>query len=177
MTDAANPEWLSKLIRDVPDFPKPGVMFKDITPLLLNADAMKRVIQDLASKFKDEKIDLIVGAESRGFIFGALMAQEMGVGFIPIRKPGKLPWKKVQVSYSLEYGHDTLEVHEDAIHEGGRILIVDDLLATGGTVGACLELVEKLGGKVAGAAFVIELGFLKGRAKLPGIRVESLLNF
>jgi adenine phosphoribosyltransferase len=177
MTTTTNPAWLTTLIRDVPDFPKPGIMFKDITPMLLNPDALKRVISEMAAQFSGEKVDLIVGAESRGFIFGVLMAQEMGIGFIPVRKPGKLPYKKVKVSYSLEYGHDTLEVHEDAIKKGSRILIVDDLLATGGTVGACKELCEMLGGVVVGASFVIELGFLKGREKLPGVRVESLVNY
>ncbi len=167
-------------IRDVPDFPKPGILFKDVTPLLGHGPSLKMTIDLLAEVAEGagttELPDLIVGIESRGFIFGAALAAQLGVGFAPVRKPGKLPWKRVRESYALEYGTDALEMHEDAV-DGRRCLIVDDLLATGGTAGATLRLVERMGGKVDGFAFVIELGFLHGREKLGGRPVRSLIVY
>lgn len=167
---------LERLIRDVPDFPKPGIMFKDITPLLADAAALAATIEALVAPFADKSIDLVCGTESRGFIFAAAAAIKLGVGFVPIRKPGKLPWKTIREEYSLEYGTDGVEVHCDAIKPGQRVLMVDDLLATGGTMSACCRLVEKLGAKVVGVTFVIELAFLPGREKLSGYDVRSLVR-
>jgi adenine phosphoribosyltransferase len=167
-----------KLIRDVPDFPKKGILFKDITPVLLNASAMQQTIDGLAELFKGQKIDKIAAMESRGFIFAVPLAMKLGVGFIPLRKPGKLPWKTVKETYSLEYGTDSLEMHEDAVNAGERILIIDDLLATGGTAQGAANLIQKRGGKVVGLGFVIELGFLKGREKLAKFdNVKSLVTY
>ncbi len=163
-------------IRDVPDFPKPGILFKDVTPLLGHGEAFRRSIELLAEQAGKAKPELIVGVESRGFIFGAPVAERLGIGFAPVRKPGKLPYKTTKESYALEYGTDTLEIHEDAV-EGKRCIIIDDLLATGGTAGATARLVERAKGTVAGFLFVIELGFLNGRQKLGAHSVESILKY
>ena len=172
-----NLDDVKKLIRDVPDFPKPGIVFKDITPVLKNAAAMHLVLDVMEREARAWKANLVAGPESRGFIFGAPLAARLGVGFVPIRKPKKLPWKTKSASYELEYGTDRVEIHLDAAGKGDRVVIVDDLLATGGTMGACCELVEGLGATVAGCLFMIELGFLSGRAKLPGRAIHSLLNY
>ena len=168
---------LKKVIRNIPDFPKPGILFYDITTLLSNKRAFKDTVEALAKKFKDKKIDSVVAVEARGFIFGGALAHKLGAGFIPVRKKGKLPWKTNSASYALEYGTDTLEIHNDAIKPGERILIVDDLLATGGTVKAVTELINQQGGKVAGIAFAIELTGLKGKDKLKDYPVYSLLKY
>lgn len=168
---------LKKLIREVPDFPKPGINFYDITTLLKDADGLKKTIEALANEFKGEKIDTVIGVESRGFIFATPLACEMGAGFVPVRKPKKLPAEKVSVSYDLEYGQDTLEMHKDAVGEGHRVLIIDDLLATGGTAKAVVDLVEGLGGKIVGLGFVVELEFLNGRSKFNGYDVRSLIKY
>jgi len=168
---------LSKSIRTVPDFPKPGILFYDITSLLQDKKAFKSSIDALAEKFKKEKIDYVIAAEARGFIFGSVLAYKLGAGFVPVRKKGKLPWKTRFATYSLEYGTDTLYMHEDAIKAGSRVLVVDDLLATGGTIKAVCELVEQLGGKILSVVFLIELVDLKGRDKLKDYPVFSLLRF
>ena len=168
---------LKKLIREVPDFPKPGINFYDITTLLLDADGLEQTIDALTEKCRGMSIDTVIGVESRGFIFGAPLAYQLGVGFIPVRKPNKLPAESVSVAYDLEYGQDSLEMHKDAVGEGHRILIVDDLLATGGTARAVVDLVESVGGKIEGLLFVVELDFLKGREKFNGYKVESLVNY
>jgi len=168
---------LKKLIRDVPDFPKPGVIFKDITPLLQNPEAFRQIINIMADRYAGEKIDKLVGIESRGFIFGAALSIQMGVGFIPVRKEGKLPWTKVSEEYVLEYGKDILEMHADAVLPGENVLIVDDLLATGGTVRAVCQMVEKQKANVTSLAFVVELDFLKGREKLKDRDIFSILHF
>jgi len=168
---------LYDLIRDVPDFPKPDIVFKDITPLLRHPAGLSLAVEYLTQPFRTVRIDAVVGAESRGFIFGTAVARNLSTGFIPIRKPGKLPAATRSAEYELEYGTDRLEVHEDAIQEGDRILIVDDLLATGGTMAACCRLVEELGGKIAGCAFLIELAFLDGRSKLGNYPVHSILKY
>lgn len=168
---------LNSYIRDVKDFPKPGIVFKDITPLLQDATALNKAMNDLAEKFSDVEYDLIVGPESRGFIFGVGLAVKKGKGFIPVRKPGKLPAEKESIEYELEYGADTLEIHKDAVRKGQKVLVVDDLLATGGTMSATIQLLEKIGAEVVGCGFLIELDFLKGRDLLSGVRVESLLNY
>lgn len=170
-------EDLTKFIRDVPNFPKKGVVFKDITPLLKDPEAFKRVTQIFLDRFSGEKINKIVGIESRGFIFGAALSVEMGIGFVPIRKQGKLPWTKVSEEYVLEYGKDKLEMHVDAVSEGERVLIVDDLLATGGTVRAVCQMIEKQHAEVASLAFLIELDFLKGREKLEGRDIFSIIHY
>ena len=167
---------LASLIRDVTDFPKPGIVFKDITTLLKVPDAFKQVIDELTSHFRDERVDLVVGMESRGFIFAAPLAYNLGAGLVPVRKLGKLPHDTLSIEYALEYGTNTLEVHRDAIQPGQRVLIVDDLLATGGTVAATIELVRQLKGDVVAAAFLIELGFLDGRRALEDVRVVSLIQ-
>ena len=164
-------------IRDIPDFPKPGIVFKDITPLLGDPEAFDVSISELTKPFRDEGIDAVVGIESRGFIFGAVVARELGVGFIPVRKPGKLPADTLSVSYALEYGEDTVEIHRDALSEGQEVLIVDDVLATGGTMAATCELVEKTGARIMGVAFLVELGFLNGRSKLDGHAIHSVLTY
>ncbi len=170
---------IDELIRDVPDFPKPGIVFKDITPILADAKAMALIYEALAAPYLETapQVDKVLGIESRGFIFGTPLAQRLGVGFAPVRKPGKLPWKTVSQSYALEYGEDTLELHDDAVQPGERVVIVDDLLATGGTMQAACQLVEKLGGTVAGCSVLIELGFLEGRAKLEGHPFHSLIVY
>jgi adenine phosphoribosyltransferase len=167
----------TSLIRDIPDFPKSGILFKDITPVLSNAAAFQEVIDCFVEQAENWAPDVIVGIESRGFIFGAPVALALGVGFVPMRKAGKLPAATEQEEYVLEYGTAILEVHRDSLLPGQRVLIVDDLLATGGTASASVRLVEKLGGKVAGLCFLIELGFLNGRAALNGCEVKSLLTY
>src|SRR5215216_421047 len=174
MTDPVG--HLKKLIRDIPDFPKKGVLFRDITPLLADPQGLALSVELLANPFRGKNVDLVVGAESRGFIFGTAVACCLSAGFVLVRKPGKLPHKKVSMTYDLEYGQDTLEMHADAIVSGQRVLIVDDLLATGGTMKACCDLVQKLGGTVAGIAVLIELAGLNGRARLPG-EVHSVVRY
>ncbi|HTK38544.1 MAG TPA: adenine phosphoribosyltransferase [Pyrinomonadaceae bacterium] len=168
---------LKKLIREVPDFPKPGINFYDITTLLKDPTGLKQTIDELASEIDGEKIDTVIGVESRGFIFATPLAYQLNAGFVPVRKPKKLPAECVSVSYDLEYGQDTLEMHKDAVGEGHRVLIVDDLLATGGTAKAVVNLVEGLGGKVVGLLFVVELNFLHGRDKFNGYEVRSLIKY
>ncbi|MGB7070126.1 MAG: adenine phosphoribosyltransferase [Pyrinomonadaceae bacterium] len=168
---------LKALIREVPDFPKPGINFYDITTLLKDPEGLRLCIDELRGRVGDTKIETVIGAESRGFIFAAPLAYQLRAGFVPVRKPKKLPAEKASVSYELEYGQDSLEIHKDAIGEGHRVLIVDDLLATGGTAKAVVELVESLGGVVAGLLFVVELDFLKGREKFSGYNVQSLIRY
>ena len=168
---------LESKIRDVPDFPKPGIMFKDVTPLLADPVAFAHVIDVMSSAFSDERIDKVVGIEARGFILAAPVALACGAGFVPARKAGKLPAARQGVSYELEYGSETIEMHNDAFAPGDRVLIVDDVLATGGTAAATVELVEKLGGVVVGLTFLIELGFLNGASRVPDLRRLSLLTF
>jgi len=165
------------LIRDIPDFPKPGIMFKDITPLLSNPAAFNHCLELFEERFDGETIDAIVGMESRGFIFGAALASRMNLAFVPARKPGKLPAEVERVEYALEYGTDSLEIHKDGLSKGQRVLVVDDLIATGGTAKATGELIERMGAQVAAFAFVIDLTFLDGKAKLAPSRVESLLLY
>ncbi|HZS42359.1 MAG TPA: adenine phosphoribosyltransferase [Polyangia bacterium] len=167
---------LMKHIRDVPDFPKPGILFKDVTPLLGHGPAFRLCIDLLVERVQNAKPDLIIGIESRGFIFGAALADRLSVGFAPVRKPGKLPFRATRETYTLEYGTDALEMHEDAV-DGRRCLIVDDLLATGGTASATARLVERLGGRVEGFAFVIELDFLSGRARLGERTAHALIHY
>lgn len=168
---------IERLIRDVPDFPKPGILFKDITPLLQSAEGLSTVIDQLASVVDPGEYDLVCGIESRGFIFGTALALQVGKGFVPIRKPGKLPWKTESESYQLEYGSDRIEIHVDAVKPGQRVLLVDDLLATGGTAEAAARLLRRIGGEVAACAFVIELVFLKGRQRLSETPVHSLVKY
>jgi adenine phosphoribosyltransferase len=164
-------------IRNVADFPKKGIQFKDITPLTGDGKSFVRVIDLFAERFRDKKIDLIVGIESRGFIFGGALAYKWGIGFVPVRKPGKLPAAKIREQYELEYGTDSLEIHTDAIQKGQKVLIIDDLLATGGTLAATARLVERSGGDIAGMAFVIELSFLNGREKIKQYDLYTLVNY
>lgn len=165
-------------IRNVPDFPKPGIMFKDITTALKDAETLKKMVDFLCENFKEEKIDYIIGLESRGFIFGVPVAYKLDAGFVPIRKPNKLPAKTISETYVLEYGTDKLEMHEDALQPGDRVLIVDDLLATGGTAAAACNLVTKVGAEIVGCAFVIELNDLNGRDKLPkGCKILSMVEY
>lgn len=168
---------LKRYIRDVPDFPKPGILFKDITPLLQHPAAFEATIDRIVERYRDLPLDAIVAAEARGFIFAAPVALRLGVGFVPIRKPGKLPYERHSFDYQLEYGTDRLEMHVDGVAHGDRVLVVDDLLATGGTVGACCQLLERCGAIVAGCAFVIELGFLQGRRKLEPHEVFSVIAY
>lgn len=177
MADGIKKSDLKNFIRDIPDFPKEGILFKDISTLLQDGQAFKKAVELMAKKYKKENIDCIVGVEARGFIFGAAVAYKLGIGFVPVRKKGKLPYKTKSVTYDLEYGTDTLEIHEDAIEKGARVLIVDDLLATGGTVKAVADLVELLGAKVFSLAFLIELKFLKGRKKLGDHDIYSLIKY
>ncbi len=165
-------------IRDVPDFPKPGIVFKDITPILGDGELLRLSIDGIIETARDERVDKVIGIDARGFIFGAAVADRLGVGFVPIRKKGKLPWETEGIAYALEYGQAEVEVHRDALHAGERVMLVDDLLATGGTAGAALTLCEVLGGDVVCATFVIELAFLEGRKNLPDdVRVEALLTY
>ena len=168
---------LKNLIREVPDFPKPGILFYDVTTLLKNPDGLQAVMDSFDKAFQDRPIDKVVGIESRGFILAPTLALRFNAGFVPVRKPGKLPGKTIQESYDLEYGSDSLEIHLDAIEEGEEILIVDDLIATGGTAKAALELVRRLGGKVRTVAFLIELEFLSGRNQLQDVEVFSLIRY
>ena len=168
---------LAKYIRNIPDFPKKGILFRDVTTLIKNKKAFSQTIDKMAAFYKGKKIDAIVAVEARGFIFGGALAYKLGVGFVPMRKKGKLPYKTYQVTYDLEYGTDTLEVHIDAIKKGMNVLIVDDLLATGGTVAAVVKMMNKLKAKIAGIVFVIELVDLKGKDKLRGYPLNSLIKF
>ena len=170
-------EHLKTLIREVPDFPKPGILFYDITTLLKDADGLRQLADAFVERYADNPPDIVAGIEARGFIFGPLLAARLHRGFVPIRKPGKLPSLTSRVSYDLEYGQDTLEIHTDAVEKGQKVLIVDDLLATGGTARATCDLVEQLGGAVHGLAFVVELTFLPGRKRLEGYDVYSLLSY
>ena len=170
-------DYFRSFVREVPDFPKPGIGFKDITPLLADGDAMRKVCEHFENLYDPSSFDLIVGPESRGFIFGVALAMHLGKGFVPVRKAGKLPSLTHRVSYALEYGSDTLEIHQDAIGPNQKVLIIDDLLATGGTIQACLQLIHKCGGIPVGAGFFIELSFLSGRQKLSPLRVESVLQY
>jgi adenine phosphoribosyltransferase len=171
------PKSIPSFIRDVPDFPKPGILFKDITPLLQDAGAFHSCIDQLAALVSPSSYDLVCGIESRGFLFGAPLAQRVNKGFVPIRKPGKLPYKTVSQSYDLEYGTDKIEIHADAIRKGQRVLVVDDVLATGGTMDAAVKLVHAMGGQVAGCSVVIELLFLSGRKRLETVPVHSLVKY
>ena len=168
---------LTKYVRTVPDFPKKGIMFRDITTLLQNPEAFRYACDQLADRYKDNKPDVIVGIESRGFIFGAAMAYKLGIPFALVRKPGKLPFKTIKQEYSLEYGTDAIEMHVDAVKKGDRVLIVDDLIATGGTVAATAKLVEELGGEIMECAFVIDLPDLKGKEKISQYKIFTLIEF
>jgi adenine phosphoribosyltransferase len=177
MSTTVNCEPLKQLIRTVPDFPKPGILFYDITTLLRDKTGFAQLIDAFAAYYIDKKIDLVLGIEARGFIFGPALAYRLNAGFVPVRKPKKLPAPVAKVSYDLEYGQDSLEIHLDAIEPGQKVIIVDDLLATGGTMAATVQLVEKLGGDIQGVAFAIELDFLKGRTKFSKYDVMSLLHY
>jgi adenine phosphoribosyltransferase len=168
---------LRRWIRDIPDFPRAGIVFRDITPLLVDPPALKYAVRELAARVRDLDVDLVVAAEARGFILGGALAMELGAGFVPARRPGKLPYDSIQVAYELEYGVDELEVHSDALAEGARVLIHDDLVATGGTALALAEAVSRLGGEVVGYAFLAELSFLGGRDELAPLPVESLVDY
>jgi adenine phosphoribosyltransferase len=165
------------LIRDVPDFPKKGIVFKDITPLLKDPKGFQAVIQHLVDRYQKQKLNAVVAMESRGFILGGALAAQLGVSFIPVRKPGKLPWKTIQETYELEYGKDTLEIHEDSIGNGDKVLVLDDVLATGGTAAATIRLVERAGGEVMEAAFLIHLSFLNGQQKLKSTPFYSIIHY
>jgi adenine phosphoribosyltransferase len=168
---------LASHIRDIPDFPKPGIQFKDITPLLLDAEALSSAVAQLAEWARPLDVDFVVAAEARGFILGAAIARDLGVGFVPARKPGKLPHDTIAAEYILEYGVDALEMHSDALADGARVLLHDDLLATGGTAQALANLIEGAGARIAGCAFLVELAFLNGRERLAGYDVHTLLSF
>ena len=168
---------LKPFIRDIPDFPKKGIVLKDITPLLLDPAAIKEAVDQIADHYKDRGIQLVAGIESRGFLFSTAVALKLGAGVIPVRKKGKLPYKTISLSYDLEYGSDTVEVHEDAAPNGEKILLIDDLIATGGTAAASAQLLEKAGGKIESICFLVELEFLKGREKLAGYDIHSLLTY
>lgn len=168
---------LKKMIREVPDFPKPGINFYDITTLLKEPEGLRLTVDALSAQFVDEKVDVVLGIEARGFIFAPALAYHLNAGFVPVRKPAKLPAETAKISYALEYGEDTLEIHRDAVSSGQRVIIADDLLATGGTAKAAVDLVESLGGVVAGLVFVVELEFLPGRGKLAGYDVRSLIKY
>lgn len=170
-------ERLAAHIRNIPDFPQPGIQFKDITPLVKNPAMLRLAVHELITPFKNERLTAVAGMEARGFIFGSLAAMELEVGFIPLRKPGKLPYEVESVSYDLEYGSAKLEVHVDALDSGDRVLLIDDLIATGGTAAASCELIEKLGAEIAGCAFVVELDFLNGREKLSDYHIHSLIHY
>lgn len=170
-------DLLRGLIRDVPDFPKPGIMFKDITPLLRDPQGLEASVMLLAEPFRDQGVTRVAGIESRGFIFGSCVARILGAGFVPIRKPGKLPWTKRSHEYELEYGKDTIEIHDDALTSSDRVLIIDDVLATGGTLGAAIKLVREFDAELVGAATVIELSFLDGRRKIGDVEFHSVLSY
>jgi len=177
MSPRAAPVDLKALIRSVPDFPKAGILFRDITPLLADAAAFKESVRRMAAPYRKGDVDLVIGAESRGFIFAAAVALALGAGFVPVRKKGKLPAATVSATYELEYGTDTLQMHTDALSPGARVVLVDDLLATGGTMAACCEMVAKAGGKILGVEFLIELSFLKGREKLRDYPVRTQIVY
>ena len=166
-----------ELIRDVPDFPKKGIIFKDITPLLQNPTGLRTAVEIISNNYKDRVVDVVVGAEARGFILAPAVAFNLGAGFVPVRKPGRLPYEKISMSYALEYGTDTLEMHKDAVRKNQNVLMIDDLLATGGTMAACCKMVESLGGNVIGCAFLIELTFLNGRKNLNKYDIFSLIRY
>jgi adenine phosphoribosyltransferase len=168
---------LQKLIREIPDYPKPGILFYDLTTLLQDQRGFHSLVDKLCDHYSGDKVDIVVGIEARGFIFAPALAYRLGAGFVPVRKPKKLPWKTASVTYQLEYGSDQLEIHQDAVRPGQRVLLCDDLLATGGTAAAAIDLVRQLGGEIVGAAFAVELNFLHGRTKLPDIDVFSLLKY
>ena len=170
-------ENLKALVRDIPDFPKKGILFKDITPILKQPGALQFAVDEMAEFLRDLRLDQIVGIESRGFIFSPILAYKLKAGFVPVRKPGKLPAQTIKTSYQLEYGENELEIHRDSILQGTRVAVVDDLLATGGTAQAAIRLVEELGGEVVAVAFLVELAFLKGREKLAGYNVFSILQY
>tara|TARA_B100000809_G_C15060148_1_gene502076 strand:- start:193 stop:708 length:516 start_codon:yes stop_codon:yes gene_type:complete len=170
-------ESIANKIRDIPDFPKKGIVFKDITPILSDIDTLRTSVKEMAAPFVNQGIDVVVGIESRGFIFGALIADILNTSFVPVRKPGKLPWKTEKVEYELEYGTDSLEIHLDGIKKGQHVLIVDDLLATGGTAEATCKLVSKIGGKIIGFTVLVELEFLEGRKRLNQYNVHSLVKY
>ncbi len=171
-----DPSWLAAHLRDVPDFPQPGIVFKDLTPLLADVDAFRFAVDAVADHAAGLTVDKVVGIEARGFIFAAAVADRLGAGFVPVRKPGKLPWSTVTETYALEYGTDSLDIHDDALRPGDAAYVVDDVLATGGTAAATCRLIERLEGRIAGLAFVVELGFLDGRAKLADHDVISLIT-
>ncbi|MCA9398700.1 MAG: adenine phosphoribosyltransferase [Candidatus Omnitrophica bacterium] len=177
MVTTLKEDELKDKIRDIPDFPKEGIIFKDITTLLQDGEAFKKSIDMLAKKFRKESIDYVVGVEARGFIFGAPLAYKLGCGFVPVRKKGKLPHKTKSITYELEYGTDTLEMHEDALSKTSRVLVVDDLLATGGTIKAVIDLIKQQKADIAGVAFLVELKFLKGKDKLKDVEVYSVLKY
>ncbi len=170
-------EELKKKIREVPDFPSPGILFYDLTTLLKDSESLRTVIDLMTQEYRDREIDQVVAIESRGFIFGPALAYNLQAGFVPVRKKGRLPAQTISASYDLEYGQDVLEMHTDAIQKGGRVLIVDDLIATGGTAAATTQLVHQLGGEIIGLAFIVELEFLKGRGKLDGFEISSILKY
>jgi len=168
---------LKAKIRSIPDFPIPGILFRDITPVLQDPASLEAAVDMMADAYKDAKIDVVVGIEARGYILGAPIAYKLGTGFVPVRKPGKLPFDKISVAYELEYGTNTLEMHSDAVSGGQRVLVVDDLLATGGTAAAVREMIARLGGTIVSFAFLIELAALNGRAKLPGVDVKTFITY
>ncbi|OOP57300.1 MAG: adenine phosphoribosyltransferase [Candidatus Brocadia carolinensis] len=168
---------LKNLVRDVPDFPKKGIIFKDITTLLQNPKGLRTAVEIISDHYKDKKVDIVVGTEARGFILAPTVAFNLGAGFTPVRKPGKLPYEKISMSYTLEYGTDALEIHKDGISKGQHVLMVDDLLATGGTMSACCKMVESLGGIIVGCAFLIELTFLNGKKNLSPYNIFSVIKY
>ena len=171
------PDAIRAAIRNIPDFPQPGIQFKDITPVLADARLLAAAIDVLAAGFQPGSVDAVVGIEARGFVFAPAVALRLQAGFVPVRKPGKLPWKTFEESYALEYGANTLAIHQDALHPGSRVLLVDDLLATGGTAAATASLVQKAGGRVLGASFLVELSFLKGRERLTAFPVSTVVTY
>jgi len=177
MPDAMTMDGLKSLIREIPDYPKPGILFYDLTTLLQDKIGFHSLIEKLCKRYTGQTVDVVAGIEARGFIFAPALAYALGAGFVPVRKPNKLPWKTARVTYQLEYGTDSLELHQDAVKPGQRVIVCDDLLATGGTAAATVQLVRQLGGDVVGGAFGVELSFLHGREKLPGIDVFSLIQY
>lgn len=172
-----DPERIKRLIRDIPDYPVKGVIFRDLTPLFKDVDAFKVVIEELYDRLKDKNVDIVAAIEARGFIIGAPLAIKFDAGFVPLRKPGKLPWKKRSITYQLEYGEEALEVHEDAVSRGTKVLLIDDLLATGGTASSAAKLLEGMGAEVVGMGFIVELAYLHGRDKISEYDVESLVVY